>query len=94
MKPKRRSIRLPGYDYASAGWYFDTILCHKRQHLFGEVRDGEMVLNEAGETAQKCWLEIPKHFPDVDLHEHVIRPNHIHGIIELTVGAENFLHLL
>jgi hypothetical protein len=37
MKPNRRSIRLPGYDYASAGWYFVTIICQKRQHLFGEV---------------------------------------------------------
>jgi hypothetical protein len=37
MKPNRRSIRLPGYDYASAGWYFVTLICHKRKPLFGEV---------------------------------------------------------
>ena len=93
MKPNRRSIRLPGYDYASAGWYFVTIICHKREHLFGEIRDGEMILNEVGEIAQKCWMEIPEHFPDVILHDHVVMPNHIHGIIELTVRAENFLPL-
>ena len=93
MNPKRRSIRLPGYDYASAGWYFVTIISHKRKHLFGEVREGEMVLNEAGEIAQKCWMEIPEHFPDVILHDHVVMPNHIHGIIELSVRAENFLPL-
>jgi REP element-mobilizing transposase RayT len=97
VKPNRRSIRLPGYDYASAGWYFVTLICHKRKPLFGEVLEGEMLLNEAGKIAEKCWLEIPEHFPDVILHEYVVMPNHIHGIIELTalseVRAENFLPL-
>jgi REP element-mobilizing transposase RayT len=52
-----------------------------------------MVLNDAGEIANCCWLQIPEHFPDVFLHEHIIMPNHVHGIIELTkspVGVENF----
>jgi len=58
-----------------------------------------MILNEAGKIANECWLQIPEHFPNVILHEHVIMPNHIHGIIELSgnasVGVENFqpLHL-
>jgi len=93
MKPNRRSIRLPGYDYASAGWYFVTICCHKRQNLFGEIRQGEMALNAAGEMVEECWFNIPKHFPNTVLHEFVVMPNHVHGIIELTVGAENFLPL-
>ncbi len=42
-----------------------------------------MVLNDAGKIADECWAEIPKHFPNVILHEHVIMPNHVHGIIEL-----------
>ncbi|HYG03090.1 MAG TPA: hypothetical protein VD927_11645 [Chryseosolibacter sp.] len=41
--------------------------------------------------ADKCWLEIPKHFPRVVLHEHIVMPNHIHGIIEL-VGANKYSH--
>lgn len=66
-----------------------------------------MVYNETGIIANRCWLEIPQHFPNVILHEYIIMPNHIHGIIELcgnmnmiqnngvtTVGAENFLPLL
>jgi REP element-mobilizing transposase RayT len=48
MKHRRRSIRIPGYDYASAGWYFVTVCCKDRAHLFGEVCQGQMVLNEAG----------------------------------------------
>ena len=86
----RRSIRLKGYDYAQAGLYFITLCCYDRTCLFGYVTVGaenlppEMILNDAGKTANECWLEIPKHFPNVILHEHIVMPNHVHGIIELT----------
>lgn len=42
----RRSIRLPGYDYTKPGAYFITIITHNRQCLFGDIVNGEMVLNE------------------------------------------------
>ena len=87
MKPKRRSIRLPGYDYASAGWYFVTIICHKRQHLFGEVCHGQMVLNEAGDLVEKWWNKIPEKFPDIELGDYQIMPNHFHAIV-INVGAD------
>ncbi len=55
----------------------------------------QMILNDAGEIANECWLEIPKHFPNAVLHEHVVMPNHIHSIVELTdatnAGAQNFV---
>jgi putative transposase len=79
----RRSIRLKGYDYSQEGLYFITINTKDRECLFGEIVDGKMVLNDAGKIANKCWLEIPKHFPDTVLHDHIVMPNHVHGIIEL-----------
>jgi REP element-mobilizing transposase RayT len=54
-----------------------------RIHLFGEIRENEMVLNDCGRVANQCWLDIPNHFPHAKLHEFVIMPNHIHGIIEI-----------
>ena len=51
-----------------------------------------MILNNVGEIADECWLEISKHFPNAVLHEHVVMPNHVRGIIELG-GAENLLPL-
>jgi REP element-mobilizing transposase RayT len=89
----RRSIRLKGYDYSQAGLYFITICCQNRICRFGKIENGKMILNEYGQIAQQCWLEIPEHFPDAILHEFVIMPNHIHGIIEITgnVGAKNIL---
>ena len=84
----RRSARLKGYDYSQAGMYFVTICTHNRLCLFGEIQ-----LNEAGCVLQQCWVDIPIHFPQVELDEYVIMPNHIHGILTIvdsrTVGANN-----
>ncbi len=94
---KRQSNRLNGYDYANAGLYFITLNTENRKRLFGEIKNGIMQLNEAGLIAQKCWLEIPEHFPHTALHDFVIMPDHIHGIIEIIynpVGAKNFSPLL
>jgi len=83
----RRSIRLKGYDYSQEGLYFITICCDNRASLFGKIENHEMILNDAGKIANECWLEIPQHFLNVILHEHIIMPNHIHGIIE--IGTKN-----
>ncbi len=82
-KHQRRSIRLKGYDYSQEGLYFITMVCQDRAHLFGKITNGKMILNEAGKIAHQCWLEIPAHFPNVVLHEFVIMPNHVHGVIEI-----------
>jgi len=40
-----------------------------------------MQLNAIGLLAQQYWLEIPSHFPFVQLGNFVAMPNHIHGIL-------------
>lgn len=92
---RRKSIRLQGYDYSQAGLYFITVCTHNRVPLFGEIVDGVMVLNAAGQIVEKCWCAIPEHFPQVTLDEFVVMPNHVHGIITIgttvgtTIGANN-----
>jgi len=80
----RRSIRLQGYDYAQAGAYFVTICTQDRECLFGEVVDGEMVLNAYGRVVATFWQRIPHHFARVELDEWVVMPNHVHGVIVIT----------
>lgn len=87
-KHHRLSIRLPGYDYAQSGAYFVTLCTQDHRSLFGRIEGEEMRLNAAGRTAEKCWGEIPSHFPQVALDEFVIMPNHIHGILVI-VGAND-----
>jgi len=84
----RRSIRLKGYDYSQAGLYFITICCSNHVCLFGEVVNGEMVLNEYGTIACNEWLNTPNIRKNVELDVFVIMPNHIHGIIILNGRGE------
>ena len=85
----RRSIRLKDYDYSKAGAYFVTVCVWNRGCLFGEIKDGDMFLNELGDTVMKCWDSIPTHFPHVETDEFIVMPNHAHGIIVLSgVGAQ------
>jgi REP element-mobilizing transposase RayT len=77
----RRSIRLKGYDYRQAGGYFVTLVAQGREMLFGEVVNGEMVLNNFGKIVAETWQWLEMQYPYVALGEWVIMPNHFHGII-------------
>ena len=83
----RKSIRLKNYDYSQAGLYFITICTQNRLHLFGEIIGDEMVLNDAGGMIDKIWHEIPIYYDGFKIHQFIVMPNHIHGIIEIVVGA-------
>ncbi|HPX05108.1 MAG TPA: transposase, partial [Tenuifilaceae bacterium] len=91
QKHHRRSIRLKGYDYSQSGFYFITICVQNREHLFGHIENGEMVLNDAGRMVENEWLNILQRFKNVALHEYIVMPNHFHCIVEMVetkpVGA-------
>jgi len=82
---KRQSTRLKGYDYSRSGGYFVTI-CTRNQSLF---------FNHAqlGNIAKNYWVEIPKHFPDIELDEWVIMPNHVHGIVMIVDSSRRGVQL-
>jgi len=86
-KHDRRSIRLKDYDYSNEGAYFVTICTHRRQCLFGEIANGEILLNNFGSMVEKWWRKLPAKFPSVEIDAHIIMPNHFHGIIAI-VGAD------
>jgi REP element-mobilizing transposase RayT len=75
------SARLSTWDYNGNGSYFITICTAKREHFFGKIIDSKMDLSPIGLFANKCWIEIPNHFPHFYLDEFVVMPDHIHGIV-------------
>ena len=86
----RRSIRLKGYDYSQAGLYFITICTQNRLCLFGDIKNEGFIFNDSGRMVQTIWNEIPIYYDGFNIHEFVVMPNHIHGIIEIKnklVGA-------
>ena len=66
-----------------------------RIHYFGEMGIDDQAGSPGGETqniaslrptavgkvAYANWLDIPNHFPFVELDDFVIMPNHIHAIV-------------
>ena len=80
-KYRIKTTRAPWWDYGSNAAYFVTICTKNKVHYFGEVVHGRMQLSDMGKIADDCWLAIPDHFPFVKLGNHVIMPNHTHGII-------------
>ena len=85
----RQSIRLKGYDYSKSGAYFLTICAQKHQHLFGEVVDNEMKLNDAGKMVEKWYHELENKYPNSKSREYMVMPNHFHCIIEIMDGDDD-----
>lgn len=84
----RRSIRLRGYNYSQKGIYFVTLCTQNREHLFGQIVNGEMKMNDAGRMVEFTWHDLPNHNNHIVLDEFVVMPDHVHGIILITdIGA-------
>ncbi len=75
------SARLKNWDYGANGAYFITICTQNRDHFFGEIIEKQFIASEIGTLAEKYWMEIPQHFPFVELGNFVVMPNHVHGIL-------------
>jgi len=55
--------------------------------LFGRVEEQVVRLSELGTIVRESWLAVPTHFGGLQLHEFVVMPNHIHGIIQIVMEA-------
>ena len=86
-KHHRRAIRLPGYDYSQTGVYFITFCTLHREYLLGQVADGQMFLNAAGETLWHLWAVLPERFPTVSADAFMVMPNHVHDIIIINLAS-------
>jgi len=73
--PKRKRMRLEGYDYSSCGAYFVTICAHNRECLFvGDDSISSRLINET-------FVNTIKRYPHIDCTKFVLMPNHFHAII-------------
>ena len=80
-KHHRQSIRMKGYDYSKAGLYFITICVNDKECLFGEIKEGTMILNEFGIIAQDEWFKSAEIRSEITMDCFIVMPNHIHGIV-------------
>ncbi len=83
--------RLRGYDFASCGEYFVTVVTRDRGEVLGRVEGATVRLFPAGEAVRDAWTDLPRRFPFLRLDEFVVMPNHIHGILVLVPSDERAL---
>jgi putative transposase len=73
-----KSARAIGWDYSSEGYYHLTICCWKHDRSLGKIENGKMIFSKIGKVTIQYLIEIPKHFPNVEIIEYVVMPNHVH----------------
>jgi putative transposase len=82
-KYRSESHRLKDWNYANPSVYFITICTQERLYLFGEIKEGILILNENGgivENEINKSIDIRK---NMVFHNYVIMPNHVHFLIEI-----------
>ena len=77
------SNRLRGWDYSRNGHYYITIVTAGRNRLFGEIKEGEMVLNEMGEIVYDEFFKSFELRDELFLGAFVLMPDHLHAIVIL-----------
>ena len=80
---KNKTLRYNDYNYSNNGFYFITICIKDRRHVFGEIENGKMIINNIGIIAKNIWQNLNKNRKNILLHTFVIMPNHIHGIVQV-----------
>ncbi len=88
--PRRKTIRLSGYDYSSPGAYFVTICTKNRMSLLARIDVGTVVpdgpqirLSRYGKIADKYLCNMRNFYDCITIDKYVIMPNHIHLLIRV-----------
>ena len=87
--PKRKPLRLLGFAYSQAAYYFVTVCCKNKAPLFGHIvgngldRSAAVCLSRCGEIADADLRALPQHFAGVQVLKYVIMPDHLHLILAL-----------
>jgi REP element-mobilizing transposase RayT len=90
-RPKRKQLRLKGYDYASDGAYFVTICAKSRTYVFWEDVGANIVrpqntlpFSAIGKIVDNKIQQIETIYRGVSVDKYCIMPDHIHILIVLT----------
>jgi putative transposase len=84
--PKRKKMRLAGYDYSQHGAYFVTICTKDRRCTLGEIVGQGLCscrLSPTGEIVRQEIEHISAAFIGVHVDKYVVMPNHVHLILLL-----------
>ena len=91
---RRESLRIKQYDYSAPNAYFFTVCTFHKELRFGEVLKGQMHLNEEGKIVWDVWEALGKRYSTLETDAFVVMPNHVHGIVKITIDEVGAIHEL
>ncbi len=89
-----RYRRFEGWDYTRGASLFITIVTEPRRALFGEVKNGKVILSPLGERVSEALNAIPRLNPAIRLFGRVVMPDHIHFNCSIQAGLSEPLLVL
>ena len=89
----RKSLRNANINYR-CGWFFVTSQVAHNKSIFGAIVGEKVVLNDLGQKVWKYWQGLPAKYPELEVFESVLMPNHFHALIRIHYRATNREHHL
>ena len=88
-----KSLRNANINYRN-GWFFVTWQTAHNKSIFGAIVGDRCELNELGRRVEEYWREMPAKYPELELDEFVVMPNHFHAIVRIRFRPTNKEHHL
>ncbi len=92
---ERKTVRLKGHDYSSAGVYFITVCVKDKAELLSHITlskdEISVPKNELlwhGEVAEKYIRQMSDFYDDIKIEKYIIMPNHIHFLVRIYATDE------
>ena len=84
----RKSLRNAHINYRN-GWFFVTCQVARNKSIFGAIVGERCELNPFGRQVEAYWRELPKKYPELELDDFVLMPNHFHAIVRIRFRPTN-----
>ena len=88
-----KSLRNANVNYRN-GWFFVTWQTAHNKSIFGAIVGDCCELNELGRRVEEYWRGLPSKYPELELDEFVVMPNHFHAIVRIRFRPTNKEHHL
>ena len=89
--PKRKKIRMDGYDYSAPGSYFITVCIANRMRILWDgvgAATCRQNLSKIGAVVEKAILQISEHYPMISVDKYCIMPDHVHMILSINTDDD------
>ena len=91
--PRRKSLRNANINYCAGCWAV-TVQVAKNKSLLGAIVGDNVVLNELGQKVDAYWRGLPAKYPELELFDYIVMPNHFHALLRIHWRNTNREHHL